>query len=185
MRGDEFEGAFDGLVTRPQFSYKKQLSEALHAVRSELDSAVYRYVSRFPTQSHRALAVRLGISPAKLSEILRRFPHGRKPGRRRNPRTAQPNHGVVESPTAAAASHRLGREGVELALKALSSCVVNGKADDAGDDSYRNLVRWLKGRKGSKERRHHASYLVQRYDSLREKLLGAVNDEPKREGTLK
>jgi hypothetical protein len=73
---------------------------------------------------------------------------------------------------------------VELALKALHFRVLNRKADDAGDDSYQNLVRWLKGRKGSKDLRDHASYLVQGYESLREKLLGAVKDEPKRQRTM-
>jgi hypothetical protein len=185
MKRGAFKGAFDGLERWSQFSYKKQLSEAMDAVRLELDSAVYRYVSRFPIHNYRTLARRLRISPAKLSGILRGFPHGRRPGRRRKPRTAQPNRSVVESPMAVAVSHRLDREGVEYALDALYFCVVNGKADDEGEDSYHNLVHWLKGQKGSKALRDRASYLVQRYESLREKFLGAVKDEPKRQGTLK
>ena len=168
MKQDAFKGVFDGLEMWSQFSYKKQLSEAMHAVRSELNSVVYRYVLRFPTLGYRTLAQRLRISPAKLSEILQGFPHARKPGRRRNPRTAEPNHSVVESPVAVAVSHRLGREGMEPALKALYFCVLNRKADDAGENAYQNLVHWLKGRKGSEELRQRASYLVQRYESLRE-----------------
>ena len=172
MKRDAFKGAFDDLVMWSQFSYQKQLSEATVAVRLELNSAVYRYVSRFPTLGYRTLAKRLRISPAKLSGILRGFPHGRKPGRRREPRTAQ-YHGVMELPIAAAGSHRFGQEDVELALKALSSCVLNGKPDDVGEDFYQNLARWLKRRNCGEDLRRRVSYLVQRYESLREKFLGA------------
>ena len=57
---------------------------------------------------------------------------------------------------------------MEIALKALRFCVLNRKADDAGDDSCENLLCWLKGRKGSEERRDGATYLVQRYETLRD-----------------
>jgi hypothetical protein len=73
----------------------------------------------------------------------------------------------MESPIVAAGSHGVGRGDVELALGTLYSCVLNRKADDAGEDSYGKVVHWLKGRKGSKEVRKRASYLVQRYETLR------------------
>jgi hypothetical protein len=166
MKRDAFEGAFEGLESSSMFSYKKQLREAMYAVRWELNKTVHLYVSRFPADDYRTLARRLRISPAKLCEILRPFPHGRKPGRRGKPRTARSND-VAVSPMAVAVSHHLEREGVELALKALDLCVVGGKADDAGEDSYQNLAHWLKGRQGSKALRDRATYLIQRYEKLR------------------
>lgn len=166
MKRDAFEGAFKGLESWSRFSYKKQLREAMYAVRWELNKTVHLYVSRFPTHDYRTLARRLRISPAKLCEILRPFPHGRKPGRRGKPRTAQSND-VAVSPMAVAVSHHLEREDVELALKALDLCVVDGKANDAGEDSYQNLAHWLKGRQGSKAGRDRAMFLIQRYEKLR------------------
>ena len=87
MKRDAFEDAFEGLESWFSFSYKKQLREAMSAVRRELDKTVYLYVSRFPTTDYRTLARRLRISPAKLCEILRPFPHGRRPGRHGKRRT--------------------------------------------------------------------------------------------------
>jgi hypothetical protein len=64
-------------------------------------------------------------------------------------------------------SHYLKSEDVELALKALDRCVVDGKANDAGEDCYQNLAQWLKRRQGSKALRDRAMYLIQRYEKLR------------------
>jgi hypothetical protein len=166
MKRDAFEGAFKGLESWSAFSYKKHLREAMDAIRWELNKTVHLYVSRFPTDDYRTLARRLHISPAKLCEILRAFPHGRKPGRRRKPMTVQGND-VAVSPMVVAVSHHLEREDVELALKALDRCVVGGKANDDGEDSYQNVAHWLKGRQRSKALRDRAMYLIQRYDKLR------------------
>ncbi len=95
MKRDAFAGAFEGLASWSQFSYKKQLHEAMSAVRWELNKTVHLYVSRFPNTGYRTLARQLHISPAKLSEILRPFPHGRKPGRRGKPKTPQNNDVAV------------------------------------------------------------------------------------------
>jgi len=167
MNRAAFKDAFKGVESWARFSYKKQLREAMQAVRQELDERVYLYVSRFPTRKHSTLARELHISPAKLSEILRHFPHGRKRGRRRIPTVAKSNDLGV-SPTVVAVSRQLEREEVELALKVLDLCVVERKTSDAGEDSYQNLAHWLKGqRQGSKVLRDRAVYLIQTYDKLR------------------
>jgi hypothetical protein len=101
-----------------------------------------------------------------VSEILQGFPHGRKPGRRRKPRTTQSNKLAV-SPMAVAVSHQLEREGVELALKALDHCVMKGRADDAGEDAYQNLASWLKLKQSNKALCDRARYLVREYEKLR------------------
>jgi hypothetical protein len=163
---DVFKGAFDGLEGWDSFSYRKQLREATEAVRHELDKTVHRYVSRFPTENYRTLGRRLHISPAKLCEILRPFPHGRKPGRRKTPRMVQA-HNVTVSPRAVSVSQYLEREDVKLALRALDMCLVSGKVDDAGEDSYQNLVHWLKQGQRNKALRDRAKYLVHRYGKLR------------------
>lgn len=169
MNDAAFADAFKGLESWARFSYKKQLREAMQAVRRELDKRVYLYVSRFPNHKHSTLARELHISPAKLSEILRPFPHGRKRGRRRMPTTVQSNDLGV-SPNVVAVSRHLEREEVELALKVLNLCVVESKTSDAGEDSYRNLAHWLKERRqGSKAVRDRAVYLIQTYDKLRHK----------------
>lgn len=174
MKLDACRGAFEGLESRSRFSYKKQLREATDAVRGELDKAVYLYVSRFPSTGYRALARQLHISTGKLSEILRKFPHGRKRGRRKVRRTAQPNRAVPALPIVDPAlgmsvpvSGNLGREGVEEALSVLHSCVLNGRTDDSGEDAYQNLTHWLKKQQGSKTLRQRAGYLTQRYAGLR------------------
>ena len=69
--------------------FKKQLREAMSAVRQELDKTVAQYVLRSPDTSYRTLAKRLRISPAMLCKILRPFPYERKRGRRKAQRTAQ------------------------------------------------------------------------------------------------
>jgi hypothetical protein len=150
MKQDAFEGAFEGLESRFAFSYKKQLREAMSAVRQELDRTVALYVSRFPDTGYRTLARRLRISAAMLCEILRPFPHGRKRGRRKAQRTAQPNRGNVEQ-----------------ALSVLHHCVLNHRADDAGEDAYQNLSDWLRKGKGTKTLLQRVGYLTQRYETLR------------------
>jgi hypothetical protein len=167
---DAFKDAFKGLESWARFSYRKQLHEAMQAIREELDKRVYLYVSRFPTHKHSTLARELHVSPAKLSQILRPFPHGRKRGRRVKPKTP-PTNEIGVSPTVVAVSHHLEREEVELALKLLDLCVVERKASDAGEHSYQNLAHWLKGRRqGSKALRDRAVYLIRRYEKLRHNL---------------
>jgi len=152
MKRDAFEGAFEGLESRFAFSYKKQLREAMSAVRQELDKTVSHYVSMSPDTSYRTLAGRLRISPAMLCKILRPFRYERKRGRRKAQRTAQPNRGDVEQ-----------------ALAALYDCVVNGRADDAGEDAYQTLSDWLRKGKGTKTLLQRVGYLTERYETLRSK----------------
>jgi len=140
------------MASRWRFNYKDQLREATSAVREELDRIVALYVSRFPDAGYRTLARRLDISPAKLCEILRPFPHGRKRGRRKAQRTAQPNRGDVKQ-----------------SLGALHLCIVNHRADDAGEDAYQNLSDWLRKGKGTKTLLQRVGYLTQRYETLRSK----------------
>ena len=165
MERDAFKDAFRGLESWARFSYKKQLREAIDAVRQELNKTVHLYVSRFPRDDYRTLARRLHISPAKLCEILRPFPHGRKPGRRVKPRTVQTKDSHVPR-IAVSVSHYFEREDVELALKALDLCVIENKTSDAGEDSYQNLIHWLKRRKVSKALRVRAIDSIQRYEKL-------------------
>lgn len=150
MKRHAFEGVFENIASRWRFNYKDQLREATSAVREELDRTVALYVSRFPDTGYRALARRLDISPAKLCEILRPFPHGRKRGRRKAQGTAQPE-----------------RKDVKQALEVLHLCVANHRADDAGEDAYQNLTDWLEKPRGNKTLRQRAGYLTQRYHSLR------------------
>jgi hypothetical protein len=150
MKRDAFSCAFEGLESWSQFSYKKQLREAIDAVRQELDKTVHLYVSRFPTHNYRTLARQLHISPAKLCEILRPFPHGRKRGRPKPQRTAHPK-----------------RKDVEQALQALKRCVMDGRADNAGDDAYQNLTDWLEKWRYNETLLKRAGYLTQRYEALR------------------
>lgn len=146
MKPKAFECAFHGLESRASFSYKRELREAMSDVRSELDKTVHLYVSRFPTYNYRTLARRLYISPAKLCEILRPFPHGRRRGRRKT---------------------QVKREEVRQALEALNFCVVNGRADDAGNDAYQYLNHWLRKGKGTKTLLQRAGHSTQRYEALR------------------
>lgn len=145
------------------FSYYKELDKA----RLALDRQVYEYVSGFPSTPLHLLAKRLHISTGKLSEILQRFPHGRKPGRRKKQRSEQPDSNVAAPQTAVPVSHYLEREDMEHALKALNFCVVNGRADDAGEDAYQNLIDWLEKPQGNRTMRQRAGYLTQRYERLR------------------
>jgi hypothetical protein len=149
MKPDAFKGAFEGLASCSQFNYKKQLHEGMSAVRQELDRTVAMYVSRFPDTGYRTLSRRLHISAAMLCEILRPFPHGRKRGRRKAQRTAQPNRGDVEQ-----------------ALTVLHLCVLNHRADDAGEDAYQTLSDWLRKGKGTKTLLQRVGYLTQRYETL-------------------
>jgi hypothetical protein len=176
MKRRAFEGVFEGIASWTRFDYKEQLHEATSAVRQELDRTVALYVSRFPSTGYRTLARRLRISPAKLCEILRPFPHGRKRGRRKTQRTAQSNHSVPTLPIALPAlrtsvpvSRHLKRGDVEEALRALKFCVVNGRADDAGEDAYQNLSDWLRKGRGTKTLLQRVGYLTQRYETLRSK----------------
>jgi hypothetical protein len=144
--------AFEGLKSRFAFSYKKELREAMSAVRQELDKTVAQYVSMSPDASYRTLAGRLYISPAMLCKILRPFRYELKRGRRKAQRTAQLNRGNVEQ-----------------ALTVLHLCVLNHRADDAGDDAYQNLSDWIRKGKGTKMLLQRAGYLTQRYEILRSK----------------
>jgi len=153
--------AFDDLDSGERFGYKKQLREA----RAALDAKVYNYVLRFPNIGYRTIAKRLRISPAKLCNILRQFDHSRMPGRRKQRKMTRPIS-VPPPPVAVAVfvSHDLSSEDVELALETLDRCVMERRAD--GEDSYLNVVHWLKKRRGSKVLRDRAKYLVQRYEKL-------------------
>jgi hypothetical protein len=64
-------------------------------------------------------------------------------------------------------SRHLKRGDVEEALRALNFCVVNGRADDAGEDAYQNLSDWLTKRQDNKTLRQRVGYLIQRYEILR------------------
>ena len=176
MKQHAFEGLFEGMASWSEFNYKEQLRKATSAVREELDRTVALYVSRFPTIGYRTLARRLRISPAKLCEVLRPFQHRRKRGRRKAQTTAQPNRSVPAMPIAVPAlrmsvpvSRHLKRGDVEEALRALKYCVVNHRADDAGEDAYQNLSEWLRKGKGTKTLLQRVGYLTQRYETLRSK----------------
>jgi hypothetical protein len=167
MKRRNFSGAFAGMASWPQFSYKKQLREAIDAVRWELDTTVHSYVSRFPAHDYRKLARRLKISPAKLCEILSQFPPGRKRGRRKAQRTAQPNHSVPPRPRSIPVPRQIERKDVDQALSVLYLCVVNGRVDHAGDGAYQNLTDWLRKPQDDETLRTRAGYLTQRYEALR------------------
>jgi hypothetical protein len=88
----------------------------------------------------------------------------------RQPPSRSAPSGVKAAPVSAVpapVSNYLRSEDVEFALRTLDRCVVEGRADDPGEDSYRNLVHWSKRRQGSKALRDRAEYLVQRYERLR------------------
>ncbi len=176
MKQHAFEGVFEGMASWSKFNYKEQLHEATSAVRRELDRTVALYVSRFPTIGYRTLAHRLQISAAMLCEILRPFPNERKRGRRKARGSAQPNRSVPamqiavpELRMSVPGSRHLKRGDVEEALSALKFCVVNGRADDAGEDAYQNLSDWLRKGKGTKTLLQRVGYLTQRYETLRSK----------------
>ena len=169
MKLDAFEGAFEGLESGWSFSYKKQLREAMSAIRRELDKTVHLYVSRFPDTGYRTLARRLHISPAMLCKILRPFLPGRKRGRRKAQRTEQPNRSAPALRMSVPVSRHLKRKDVEQDLTVLHLCVLNHRADDAGDDAYQNLSDWLRKGNGTKTMLQRVGYLTQRYESLRSK----------------
>jgi hypothetical protein len=176
MKQNAFEGLFEGMASWSEFNYKEQLRKATSAVREELDRTVALYVSRFPTMGYRTLARRLRISPAKLCEVLRPFQHRRKRGRRKAQTTAQPNRSVPALPIAVPelrmsvpVSRNLKRGDLEQSLGALHLCIVNHRADDAGEDAYRTLSDWLRKGKGTKTLLQRVGYLTQRYETLRSK----------------
>jgi hypothetical protein len=55
---------------------------------------------------------------------------------------------------------------MEFPLRTLDRCVVEGEANDTGEDSYQNLVHWLRRRQDSEALRDRAEYPLQRYERL-------------------
>ena len=56
---------------------------------------------------------------------------------------------------------------MEFGLRSPDRCVVECKANDTGEDSYQNLVHWLRRRQGSEAQRDRAEYPLQRCERLR------------------
>jgi hypothetical protein len=155
--------------------------EAMRRARRGLEMQLVEYVAEHPEMGYRELRKAFNLSLGAISKIMKRHDKLRRnlarkrgsTGDRKSPeKSGAVRHlfsRAVLSPVAAPAvsvSHYLKSEDVEVALKTLDRCVVEDKTD--GEDSYQNLVRWLKERKGSKSLRDRAKHLVQRYERLRE-----------------
>jgi hypothetical protein len=172
---------------------------AMRKVREGLEKLLVEYAAEHPEVGYRDLGEKFNLSLGALSKIMTRWKtlrrnikrykgHLRKVERElgglipkrtaqkagndvRRPLSRAPS-GVPAAPDSAVPappSHYFASEDVEFALTTLDRCVVNGRADDAGEDAYQTLSDWLRKGKGTIPLLQRAGYLTQRYETLRSK----------------
>ncbi len=170
---------------------------AMQEARNSLEKLLVEYAVEHPEMGYRDLGEKFILSLGAISKIMKRWKtlrqrikrykkHLRKVEREfgwvKTQQTAQRvsgndqrkslsgsiRSGVPPIPVLAVPpSHYLTSQDVELALSTLDDCLLQGSANDSGEDSYQNLVHWLKGRQGSKRLQDRAKYLLERYERLR------------------
>lgn len=170
--------------------------EAMRKSRAGLEKLLVAYAAEHPEMGYRGLSEKFHLSLGAISKIMKRWKNLRRniKGYKKHLRTVERELGWLKTQEtaqgagnderrplsrstpsgvpaipvlAAPPSHYLASEDVEFALRTLDRCVVAGEANDTGEDSYQNLVHWLKRRQGGKVLRDRAEYLLQRYERLR------------------